>query len=121
MLWFRYAALATVTFGILWMVINAIDVDNQGGNYFEQDAFKSIAVGGVIGILMFLNVWGIIWPNWRKVIAATTATVEQGTPAPPEQAGWATMARHYSRINVALSIPMLFFMIAARNIPSLWD
>ena len=117
MLYFRYAALATVSFGILWIVIQGADDDA----YFDTNAFKSILVGGTIGILMFLNVWAIIWPNWRKIIAATTATLEQGTPAPPEQAGWATLARHYSRLNVALSIPMLFFMIASGHISSLWN
>jgi uncharacterized membrane protein len=116
-MYFRYAALATVAFGILYIVIQGADNED----YFDTNAFKSILVGGAIGIIMFLNVWGIIWPNWKKVIAATSATLEQGTAAPPEQAGWGTIARHYSRLNVALSIPMLFFMIAAKNIPSLWD
>ncbi len=115
MLWFRYAALSTVTFGIIWIIVNG-----HIGDFFKSSEGKSISVGGFIGILMFLNVWAIIWPNWKKVIDATTATLEQSTPAPPEQATWATTARLYSRLNVLLSIPMLFFMIAAHNIPGLW-
>ena len=60
---------------IAWIVLNGIYISNETtGNYYKEDAFKSIQIGGGIGILMFLNVWGIIWPNQKKIIAATTAT-----------------------------------------------
>jgi uncharacterized membrane protein len=118
LLWFRYAALSTVTFGILYIAIEGIDTD---GDYFDTNAFKSILVGGGLGIIMFLNVWGIIWPNQKKIIAATTATARDGTPAPPDQPKWARTAFLASRTNVALSIPMLFFMIASGHLSSLWD
>jgi uncharacterized membrane protein len=118
LLWFRYGALATVTFGILYIAITGIDSD---GDYFDTNAFKSILVGGTLGIIMFLNVWGIIWPNQKKIIAAVTATARDGTPAPADQPKWARQAFLASRTNVALSIPMLFFMIASGHLSSIWN
>jgi uncharacterized membrane protein len=77
----------------------------------------SIAIGGGIGIVMFMNVWMIIWPLQKKIIAATKATAESGAAAPPDQAKWARRAFLASRTNAWLSIPMLFFMGAASHFP----
>jgi uncharacterized membrane protein len=63
----------------------------------------SIGIGGGIGILMLLNVWGIIWPAQKRIIAATVA----GTPPDATLARRAFLA---SRTNAWLSLPMLFFM-----------
>jgi uncharacterized membrane protein len=120
---FRYSALSTVVFGIAWIILNAIYLDDElGVNYFEEDTFKSIMIGGGLGIIMFLNVWGIIWPNQKKIIAATTATATRGAAAPADQPKWARMATLASRTNVMLSIPMLFFMISAGHLSGrLWN
>ncbi len=77
----------------------------------------AIGVGGGIGIMMFMNVWMIIWPLQRKIIAATKATAESGAPAPAEMPKWARRAFLASRTNAWLSIPMLFFMGAASHFP----
>ena len=120
--YFRWSALATVVFGLLWMVVREAQFQNDfDTSYFETDAFKSIAIGGGIGIIMMLNVWGIIWPNQKKIIAATTATATQGAAAPPDQPKWARMAFLASRTNVLLSVPMLFFMIASGHLGSIWS
>jgi uncharacterized membrane protein len=79
----------------------------------------SIAVGGGIGTVMLLNVWGIIWPAQKRVIAWTKANVEQGTPIPPESAKLARIGFKASRANAWLSIPMLFFMGASSHFPFL--
>ena len=68
---------------------------------------------------MAANVWFIIWPNQKKIIAATTATATEGTPAPPDQPKWARAALLASRTNTMLSIPMLFFMVGAIHLPLL--
>ena len=52
---------------------------------------------------MLLNVWGLIWPNQKKILGITPATDEEKTAA-------RRIAFLASRTNVALSIPMLFFM-----------
>jgi len=77
----------------------------------------SILIGGGLGTVMFMNVWMIIWPLQKKIIAATRATAETGAPAPPDQAKWARRAFLASRMNTWLSIPMLFFMGAASHFP----
>jgi uncharacterized membrane protein len=74
-----------------------------GGKYLGNKSL-SIGVGGGLGIIMLLNVWGIIWRVQKRVIAAT----REGTPAPPpEQVRQAFLA---SRTNAWLSLPMLFLM-----------
>jgi uncharacterized membrane protein len=77
----------------------------------------SILIGGGIGTVMFMNVWMIIWPLQKKIIAATKATAADGTPAPAEMPQWARRAFLASRTNSWLSIPMLFFMGAASHFP----
>lgn len=77
----------------------------------------SIMVGGGIGTIMFLNVWMIIWPLQKKIIAATRATAESGAPAPADQPKWARRAFLASRTNAWLSVPMLWFMGAASHFP----
>ncbi len=120
--YFRWSALATVVFGIVWIGLREAQLQNDfDTSYLDTDAFKSIAVGGGIGIIMMLNVWAIIWPNQKKIIAATTATATQGAAAPPDQPKWARMALLASRANVMLSIPMLFFMVASAHLGSIWD
>ena len=77
----------------------------------------SILAGGGLGTIMLMNVWMIIWPLQKKIIAATKATAESGAPAPAEQPKWARRAFLASRTNAWLSVPMLFFMGAASHFP----
>lgn len=116
LLWFRWAALTTFVLGVAWIGLESMRWEDQNvpGSYWESDAFKSIAIGGGLGTIMLLNVWGIIWPNQKKIIAAVTAAA-QGTPAPAEMAQWGRTALLASRVNFMLSIPMLFFMGAGSH------
>lgn len=75
----------------------------------------SIAIGGGMGIIMLLNVWGIIWPAQKRIIAWTKANAENGTPIPPESATLARRALLASRTNAWLSLPMLFLMGTASH------
>ncbi|HEY2797682.1 MAG TPA: urate hydroxylase PuuD [Thermoanaerobaculia bacterium] len=77
----------------------------------------SIMIGGGIGTIMLMNVWMIIWPLQKKIIAATRATAESATPAPADQPKWARRGFLASRSNSWLSVPMLFFMGAASHFP----
>ena len=52
---------------------------------------------------MLLNVWGLIWPANKRIIAG----LQGGPPAAPELARQAFVA---SRTNAWLSLPMLLFM-----------
>jgi uncharacterized membrane protein len=72
-------------------------------DHYASNKTLSIGIGGALGVIMLLNVWGIIWPAQKRIIAATAA----GTPPDAALARRAFLA---SRANAWLSLPMLFFM-----------
>jgi len=80
----------------------------------DDNHVLSIGVGGGIGVFMMFNVWGIIWPNNKRIIKGTLA----GTP-PPNAATLARQAFLASRANFYLSVPMLFFIAATSHYPIL--
>jgi uncharacterized membrane protein len=82
-----------------WLFLNYTPVGQ------DDNHVLSIGVGGGFGIIMLFNVWGIIWPNQKKIIKGTIA----GTP-PPNAAVLARQAFLASRTNFFLSVPLLFFM-----------
>jgi uncharacterized membrane protein len=84
---------------------------------WESNRLLAIGIGGGIGLMMLLNVWGVIWRIQKRLIAWTKANAENGTPIPPESKRMARMAFLTSRANAFLSIPMLFFMGAASHYP----
>ncbi len=90
-----------ITWGLVKFFIGML---TAGGESWASNKTISIGVGGAYGILMMLNVWGIIWPNNKRIIAATAGT---GPAAPPELARQAFLA---SRTNAWLSLPLLLFM-----------
>jgi uncharacterized membrane protein len=96
-----FLLVAFFTWGIVRFFTSMLMV---GGESFASNKSYSIGVGGAYGILMLLNVWGIIWPNNKRILAATAGT---GPAAPPELARQAFLA---SRTNAWLSLPMLLFM-----------
>lgn len=111
--WFRYGALWTFITGIVYLMIRS----HQGGwEMFQSSWGASILTGAILGTAMFLNVWLIIWPNQKIVIANATATA-QGKAADPKAAVAAARAGVASRTNVLFSVPMLFYMAGARHLP----
>jgi uncharacterized membrane protein len=78
------------------------------GQHFASNKTLSIGVGGALGLIMLLNVWGIIWPNNKRMIGA----LQGGPPPAPELARQAFVA---SRTNAWLSLPMLLFMAASHG------
>jgi uncharacterized membrane protein len=107
-----YAAIKKAPSGYVLGVIVAV-VAIAGGWLFvnytpvgaDDNHVLSIGVGGGFGIIMLFNVWGIIWPNQKKIIQGTLA----GTP-PANAAALARQAFLASRTNFFLSVPLLFFM-----------
>jgi uncharacterized membrane protein len=82
------------------------------GGYFKSPQGMSIAFGGILGTIMWFNVWFIIWPN-QKVIIETNQTAAKAGKAPEGLGKRPRIAFLTSRTNVMLSIPMFFFMAAA--------
>jgi len=101
-----FVLIAIVTWGLLKFFTAELTVN--GANWASNKTY-SIGVGGVYGIMMMLNVWGIIWPNNKRSIAAFAGT---GPAAPPELARQAFLA---SRTNAWLSLPLLLFMATAHG------
>ncbi len=95
--WFRWAAMFTFLTGIALLA------------YRHMAISYDITVGAALGTLMFLNVWLIIWPN-QKIVIASATQVAQGGEALPEAAAAAPKAALASRTNTLFSAPMLFFM-----------
>lgn len=75
-----------------------------------------IYVGALLGVIMFTNVWLVIWPN-QKVIIASATQVANGGAALPEAADALAKAGLASRTNFMFSVPMLFFMGASAHYP----
>ncbi len=84
--------------------------------YKGAGASVDIVIGAVLGTLMFLNVWLIIWPN-QKIVIASNQQVLAGGEADPAAAGAAPKAGLASRTNTLFSIPMLYFMAASTHAP----
>src|SRR5919112_3067471 len=77
-------------------------------DHWASNKTLSIGIGGALGLIMLLNVWGIIWPAQKRIIAAT----EAGTPPDAALARRSFLA---SRTNTWLSLPMLFFMATSHG------
>lgn len=102
--WFRWGAVVTLLTGL--------GIFGVRGGGMSMDIY----LGALIAIFMFTNVWLIIWPN-QKIIIASTEQVAKGGEALPEAASAAAIAGLASRTNAMFSIPMLFFMGASAHYP----
>ncbi|MDE0153122.1 MAG: urate hydroxylase PuuD [Gammaproteobacteria bacterium] len=100
LLWFRWAALLTWLTGAAALEMLGIGI----GNAFSL-ASPNIGIGVWLGTIMLLNVWGLIWPNQKKVLGMVEATDE-------EKAKAKKVAMLASRTNTLLSIPMLMSMVS---------
>lgn len=113
--WFRHGALWTFITGLIILMIRGHQDGAAGVSLVASSYWINILTGGLMATLMFLNVWLIIWPKQKVVIANATKTAGGGT-ADPAAAPAAARAGVASRTNVLFSIPMLFFMLAAKHL-----
>ncbi len=94
--WFRWGAMLTFITGIiLFSGVGKMRVTND-----------YIVIGALMGTLMFLNVWLIIWPNQKIVLGMVEGN---STIA-------AAKALLASRTNTLFSAPMLFAMLASPHL-----
>lgn len=84
---------------------------------WESNRLLAIGIGGGLGWLMLLNVWGIIWRIQKKLIRWIQANTDDGAPVPAEAVQLSRLALLTSRINFVLSFPMLLFMAIASHYP----
>jgi len=110
--WFRWSALVTWLAGA-WLLgarfVPAFTFGAAGmpeGSSGVDLSTLTIGIGAWLGTIMLFNVWGLIWPNQKKILGIVPATDE-------EKAKARRIAFLASRTNTALSLPMLFFMVAS--------
>ena len=108
LLWFRWSALGT------WL-LGAGLLSQTPGRFISTFTFGlmehpappttvTMGIGAWLGTIMLFNVWGLIWPNQKKILGLKPATDEQKAAA-------RKVALYASRVNFLLSIPMLMCMI----------
>ena len=112
--WFRWGAMFTFLTGITIILM----MWGMRGMALSSPYMTKILTGGLMGILMWANVWFVIWPAQKVVIANAEQVAGGGKPI-PEAAARGARAGTASRINTLFSIPMLFFMGSASHLPHL--
>lgn len=115
--WFRWAALATWVMGMVLAAsrghtyaAEAITLGFAGGYDPTVDrGFTMIGIGMWLATIMFINVWGVIWPNQKVALGIKDGDADAKAKA-------AKTAMLFSRINTLLSIPMLTAMTMNQTI-----
>jgi uncharacterized membrane protein len=117
--WFRWGAMVTFISGWIYLLHR---MGQFGGvrEFFAYSYGWAIFLGGTLGSFMWANVWFVIWPN-QKVVIQNAIDTAAGKPANPAAAAAGQRAGFASRTNVVFSIPMLFYMGAAKHLPNLAD
>lgn len=116
--WFRYSALLTFLAGVSLILIRIAQLGWENWDEVLTQPFPfgiPLLTGMALGTLMFLNVWLVIWPKQKVVIASAERTAAGGE-ADPRAADSARRALLASRTNVVFSIPMLFFMATSSHL-----
>jgi uncharacterized membrane protein len=111
--WFRWSAMFTMLTGLAYFVMKG---QMSGHAIYLTSWGILIMTGMALGLLMWANVWFIIWPNQQIVIQSATQAAKGGK-AIPEAAAAGAKAGLASRTNTLFSIPLLFFMGAASHLP----
>jgi uncharacterized membrane protein len=98
---FRWAAAATVLFGLLTALMGGYLFDALT---FQSNPTRTIGLGMWLALIMAFNVWFIIWPNQKKALGIVQVDADAKKAA-------ARIAMITSRVNTLLSIPMLYCMV----------
>jgi uncharacterized membrane protein len=91
-----------------------LSVNNHG---WESNQLLAIGIGGGIGWMLMLNVWGIIWRAQKRLIQWTAENAKNGMPIPEKAKYLARQAFLVSRTSFFLTFPLLFFMGASSHYP----
>jgi uncharacterized membrane protein len=106
LLFFRWGAVVTWLFGAA--LLGSMNAANGTNGFLAAFGLQSnmapIGIGAWLGTIMLFNVWTFIWRNQKKILGFVPATDEEKVKA-------RRVAFLASRVNVMLSIPMLFFMV----------
>ena len=111
MWWFRWGAMITFLSGLIYLLHYWLGKRGVG-----DPGTWIILLGGLLGTVMWANVWFVIWPR-QKIVIQNALDTAAGKPANPATAAAGARAGLASRTNVVFSIPMLFLMGAASHLP----
>ncbi|MBT3238722.1 MAG: hypothetical protein HOL37_01635 [Rhodospirillaceae bacterium] len=107
--WFRWGAMATIITGLLLAMVNGYLVESLTLDGLSGSKSMAIGIGMWFGIIMWFNVWFVIWPNQKKALGIVETDADAKAAA-------ARTAMLFSRTNTLLSIPMLYAMVSAQNL-----
>ena len=108
--WFRWAAMATIITGLLLALGSGYLMQALTLGLMDGVAkHTAIGIGMWLGLIMWFNVWFVIWPNQKIALGIVDAEAEA-------KAASARKAMLFSRTNTLLSFPMLYAMVSAQNI-----
>jgi uncharacterized membrane protein len=113
--WFRWSALATVIMGLAIAGVRHYTVQTLSFGLVgvtsptDMKHYALLGLGMWLGIIMMLNVWGIIWPNQKRALGLVEADADT-------KAKSARMAMLGSRTNMLLSLPMLTAMTMSQTL-----
>ncbi|MBI3437870.1 MAG: urate hydroxylase PuuD [Proteobacteria bacterium] len=116
--WFRWAAMSTLIFGLLlaWnqnYLVQALTLGAADDPSFAVGKHIFIGIGMWLAIVMWFNVWFVIWPNQQKALNIDNKYPDLAADA---KAKAARMAMLFSRTNTFLSVPMLVAMTGAQTL-----
>ena len=112
--WFRWGAMATLATGLLlaWnqgYLLQALSLGLLDG----VPKHTLIGIGMWLAIIMWFNVWFIIWPNQQKALNIDNKYPNLEAAA---KAAAGKTAMLFSRTNTFLSVPMLVAMTGASTL-----
>jgi uncharacterized membrane protein len=111
--WFRWAAVSTFVTGLLIIIFTE---DYFGKGFGKSGRGLAISTGMLLGIIMLLNVWGVIWRN-QKIVLANAANVLAGGEPDPNAAAAGRKGAMASRQNTIFSVTMVWFMLYTSHGP----
>ncbi len=116
--WFRWGAMATLITGLAlaWnqgYLLQALTLGAADDPAFAVAKHIFIGIGMWLAIIMWFNVWFIIWPNQQK---ALNIGDRYAGPDSAAKAQAAKTAMLFSRTNTFLSVPMLVAMTGASTL-----
>ena len=100
---FRWAAAATVLFGLITAWLNGY----IGQALTVRAPAQTIGIGMWLALIMAANVWFVIWPNQKKALGIVTVDADAKKAA-------ARLAMLASRTNTMFSLPMLYCMVGQK-------
>jgi uncharacterized membrane protein len=114
--WFRWGAMLTLITGLLLAMnlgylVSALTLGASEGFLAPKHTF--IGVGMWLAIIMWFNVWFIIWPNQQKALNIDNKYPNLDAAA---KAAAGKTAMLFSRTNTFLSVPMLVAMTGAQSL-----